>query len=389
MLILGIFETYRQKRSGLIWTVIGLSGILYSHMFSFIFTGIIVLVFLLITSYKWITNKSVWKLLWISAGISMLLTASFWLPFLEQYFSVDILAKTGNEASPYRPAVPLDSALRIISYWWRNMPSYLYDPLLLVYPVVLAGIIFGGKKYRVLLIVLVLTGSAGFYLSSTLFPWERAESIHRIIQFPWRMMFLPSAALPIAAGVSIGSLKNRNMQKILAALASLLFVLFAVPVLKNVTDNYILLSPGYRGIQNDVGAGDYLPTGAEIERIKDQGKNISFDTYKINVDPVLNYSENGLHAELQYTLSEDAEAEFPFLYYKGWYYQLGTDQPRPAEKGPHGLVLCDLPSADENVVKIFYQKTPLQWLADLLSFAGLAVFLSVIKHERKNKLQKN
>ena len=387
LLILGLCEIYRQKKSGLIWMVIGLSGILYSHLFSFIFTGIIVLIFLLITSYKWITNKSVRNLLWISAGISMLLTASFWLPFLEQYFSVDILAKTGNEASPYRPAVPLGSTLRIISYWWRNMPSYLYDPLLLAFPVILAGIFFGRKKYRILLIVLVLTGSAGFYLSSNLFPWDRAESIHRIIQFPWRMMFLPSAALPIAAGISISSLKNRNTQKILAALVSLLFVLSAVPVLKNVTENYILLSPGYRGVQNDVGAGDYLPTGAEIEWIRNQGKNISFAPEKINVDPVLNYHENGLHAELQYTLSEDAEAEFPFLYYKGWYYQLGKEQARPAEKGPHGLVLCDLPSADENVVKIFYQKTPLQWLADFLSCAGLAVFLGVIIHERKNKHQ--
>ena len=386
LLILGLYEIYRSQRSGLIWMVIGLSGILYTHLFSFIFSGIIILIFLLITSCKWILNKSIRSLLVISAGISLLITASFWLPFIEQYFSIDILAKTGNPVSPYRPAVPFKTTLNIISYWWRDMPSYLYDPLLAVYPVILAGIVFGEKKYRGFLVVMLLTGSAGFYLSSNLFPWDKAEKIHHLIQFSWRMMFIPSAVLPAAAGVSIGSIKNNKTQNILTALFSLLFIFSAVPVLMNVTDKYILQSPGYRGVQNDVGAGDYLPTGADIEWIKSHGKNIFFDPDKISSTPTFRYDENGLHAELQYTLSENMEAEFPFLYYKGWYCQSGNDKPQAAEKGPHGLILCDIHAADENNVKVYYQKTPLQWLADFLSCVGLAVLSGVILHERKNRL---
>ena len=36
LLILGIYETFKSKKTGMIWTIIGLTGILYSHLFSFL-----------------------------------------------------------------------------------------------------------------------------------------------------------------------------------------------------------------------------------------------------------------------------------------------------------------------------------------------------------------
>lgn len=354
----------------------------------------------------------------------MLLTASFWLPFFEQYFSVDILAKTGNPVSPYKPAVPFRSTLRIISYWWLDLPSYLYDPILLTYPVFLISLFFEKKenttiqntaakhegqstvpasqqqgncprllrseqlrKNNTFSVILVLIGSAGFLLSSNLFPWDQFESIHRIIQFPWRMMFLPASVLPIVLSVSVSNLKKKNLQLIFLGLTALLLGLSSIPVLKNVIDNYILLSPGYRAVLNDVGAGDYLPSGSTLTWIKNHERNVYFEE-EINQNTQRSYHEEGLKAELQYSAEHDTEAEFPFLYYKGWYYQTDNHQPQPAQHGPHGLVLCKIPSSVEGSVKVFYKKTTLQWTADILSICG-AIILGIVYHNERKKEFRN
>ncbi len=384
LLILGIYETFQSKKTGMIWTIIGLTGILYSHLFSFLFTVLILSVFLLVSSYIWIKNKTIRKSLVVSIGISILLTASFWLPFLEQYFSVDILAKTGNPVSPYRPAVPFLSTLRIISYWWRDLPSHFCDPIFLTYPVFLISLFFEKKNNSAFSVILVLIGSAGFFLSSDLFPWEQFESIHRVIQFPWRMMFLPASVLPIVLGVSVSNFTKKNFQLILFGLTAFLFIFYSLPVLENVISNYIQLSPGYRAVLNDVGAGDYLPTGSDLTWIKNQGRNVYFEE-DLNQNKQYTYHEDGLKAELLYSTDRDADVEFPFLYYKGWYYQADNHRPQPARPGPHGLVLCKIPSAADGAVYVFYQKTALQWAADILCICGVIILGIVYHNERKKE----
>lgn len=387
LLILGIYETFQSKKTGIIWTIIGLTGILYSHLFSFLFSVLILSIFLLAASTIWIKKKTIRNCLGISIGISILLTASFWLPFLEQYFSVDILAKTGNPVSPYRPAVPFLSSMRIISYWWWDLPAHLYDPILLTYPVFLISLLFGKKNNSAFSVILVLIGSAGFFLSSDLFPWEQFESIHRVIQFPWRMMFLPASVLPIVLGVSVSNLKKKNLQLILFGLTAFLIGFSSIPVLENVISNYILLSPGYRAVLNDVGAGDYLPTGADLTWIKNQGRNVYFEEAELNQITQHSYREEGLKAELQYSTGHDTEVEFPFLFYKGWYYQTNNQQPQPVQHGPHGLVLCKIPSSVDGTVQVFYKKTPLQWTGDILSICGFIVLGIVYHNERKKEFR--
>ena len=384
ILILGLYDIFSHRASGKIFTIIGLAGILYSHLFSFIFTMLILAVFLLFSSPLWIKDKKILIDLVISAIVSALLTASFWIPFLEQFLSVNTVLKTGYDA-PYRPALPFRITFCMTAFWWWDLPPYSLDPLIIVFPAALTAIIFGSRKYRKSIIFLLLIGSAGFYLSSDLFPWSKFNALHQILQFPWRMMFLPAVLLPVCFGISIGSINNEKYRLLCITIMTLFCIISAAPLISNIINEHILISPGYRGVQNDIGAGDYLPAGADPARIKEQGKRVLYG--KGNEISEYDYSENGLSATLHYGSKEKNTAEIPFLYYKGWYYQIDNEKPMPAEHGVHGLVSISLPAAENGTAHIFYQTTLLQRSADILSIIGFMTLSILIIQRKKLKTE--
>ena len=378
LLILGLYELFHHKPSGTVWAVIGFSGILCTHLLSFVLSAAVVLLFLAVMIPFRINDNRIRKQLFITLLLSLLITAGFWMPFLEQYLNVDIFVKSGYD-SPYRPAVSASAALRIICCWWRTIPSYLYDPLILTLPVILFSFFIGSRKNAAAKAVLAVIGSFGFFLSTNLFCWNNFEVLHRFIQFPWRFMFLPTAVFPIAFGLALESLKFRKLQVFLSLLMFAACIFFSAPVLDHVINNYIMLSPGYHGIQDGVGAGEYLPTGAAVEHIQKQGRNIIGPVENLNYK----YNEKGLTADLQYQTDRSMAIELPFLYYKGWMYRLNDEKPIETKHGQHGLVSIDLTPSDDGVVKIYYQKTMIQWAADFLTLLGLAgLFISAGK-ERK------
>ena len=390
LLITGLYEIYTHKPKGKIWVIIGLTGILYSHLFSFLFTVILLALFLLFTAPVWIRDRDIRRDLISAGSISMLAGAGFWMPFLEQYLTAVVLAANGNALSPYRSAVPFQTTLSIIDYWRCGQTELLKDPVLLAYPAALLAFLFGKKNNWKLVSALLLTGSAGLVLSSTLFPWESFGSLHHLLQFPWRMMFLTVVSLPIALGISTGGLKNRAGNWLVPVIVVFYCLIAAVPVMDHIISGYILPSPGYRAIVNDVGAGDYLPEGADLQMIKELGRKIvSADEDHFSE---IEYKESGLYGELIYQSNEPVDIEFPFLYYKGWTFRNDGDKAQPAVRGPHGLVQVRIPAAPNGTVRVFYQKTVWQWAGDFLSLFGIISFvymckksMSGRKHEKRKE----
>ena len=380
--ILGIYEVFRDSKHGLIWMVIGISGILFSHLLSFVISIIFILTILLLLLPFWIKKRNIAGNIVCALIISAFVTSYFWLPFLEQYFSVPLFVNTGYE-SPYRPALRLNNVFHFVSYWWWGMPKNLMDLTYIALPLALLGIIFGKKRNRGTVLILLLTGLTGIYLSTDLFPWEKFQTIHQTIQFPWRFMILPSSLFPIIAGISTGNLPGQITKKITSVLIFVCSIIFTFPILNNVVENYIQLSPGYRGVQDDIGAGDYLPAGADSREIKEQGKNILYDNG--NADFEFAYKENGFEAELTYSSKDEITVEFPFLYYKGWLSQTEDKTSIQTELGPHGLVSVHLPAEpNHRIVKIYYQKTVIQWVSELLSLFGLICLFALLSSRRRH-----
>lgn len=365
LLILGVCEITRDRRSGVKWMTIGLCGILYSHLLSAVFAlaglvlfGIGAAVCCLIQKRK--PRKSVCRSFADALVLSFLLTAAFWLPFLEQYFAVPLRVKT-DAAFPMRNALSLQNTLRIVINWFRQLPEGRYDPVLLAIPLTIAALIFG-KKNRGMAAVLALGGIGAMLLSSQLFPWGNLPALHKLLQFPWRLQFIAAAMLPLAGGLAVGDLNRRGLRVGIVILCAGISMWAAMPLIQHVTENYIQPFPGYKAIRDNVGAGEYLPDGAEVAEITEHGKM----PWTEDGVTVIAYSENGLSAELRYSADTDSAAELPFLWYRGWIVN-----GEPASMGPHGLVQVDLPAAEDGTVTLKYQTTALQFLSRLLTLVGI------------------
>ncbi len=365
LLILGVCEIVRDRRSGVKWMIIGLCGILYSHLLSAVFALAGLAVFaigagicFLIQKRK--PRKSVCRNFAAALFLSFLLTAAFWLPFLEQYFTVPLRVKTDAEF-PTRDALSLQNTLRIVINWFKQLPEGRYDLVLLAVPLTIAALIFG-KKNRGTAAVLMLGGIAALLLSSNLFPWESLPALKRFLQFPWRLQFLAAAMLPLAGGLAVGDLNRRGVRAGITFLCAGVSLWTTTPLMQNVMENYIQPFPGYKVIRDNVGAGEYLPEGAEVADLTEHG---DWPWTEDGVT-VIHYSEDGLSAELRYRSDADSEAELPFLWYRGW-----TVNGEPASMGPHGLVQVDLPAAEDGTVTVEYRITALQFLSWLLTLIGV------------------
>ena len=365
LLILGVCEIERNQRSGVKWMIIGLCGILYSHLLSAVFalTGLAVFaicegVRCLIQKRK--PRKSVCRNFMTALFLSFLLTAAFWLPFLEQYFTVPLRVKTDAEF-PMGDALSLQDTLRVVINWFKQLPEGCYDPVLLAVPLTVGALIFG-KKNRGTAAVLMLGGIAALMLSSNLFPWESLSALHKRLQFPWRLQFLAAAMLPLAGGLAVGDLNRRWVRAGLMFGCAGVCLWTTTPLMQNVMENYIQPFPGYAVIRDNVGAGEYLPEGAEVSELTEHG---DWPWTEDSVT-VIEYNEDGLSAELRYRSDTDSEAELPFLWYRGW-----TVNGEPASMGPHGLVQVDLSAAEDGTVTIEYQITALQFLSWLLTLVGV------------------
>ena len=365
LLILGVCEIMRNRRSGVKWMTLGLCGILYSHLLSALFAlaglalfGIGAALCCVIQKRK--PRKSVCRSFADALVLSFLLTAAFWLPFLEQYFTVPLRVKTDAEF-PLRNALSLQNTLRIVINWFRQLPEGRYDPLLLAIPLTIAALILG-KKNRLTAAVLALGGIAALLLSSNLFPWESLPALHKLLQFPWRLQFPAAAMLPLAGGLAVGELNRRGVRIGIVILCAGVSLWAAAPLMQHVTANYIQPFPGYKAIRNNIGAGEYLPEGAEVAEITAHGK-IPWTEDGVTV---IEYREDGLSAELRYRSDTDSAAELPFLWYRG-----RTVNGEPASMGPHGLVQVSLPAAEDGSVTLAYQTTALQFLSRLLTLVGI------------------
>ena len=388
LVILGIYNIVHESKNGVLWMVFGISGVLFSHLLSFVIFIIFLLIILLILIPLLVKRKNAIRDIILALIISALITSYFWLPFLEQYFSVPLYVNTGYEA-PYRPALRINSLFRFVSYWWREMPENFIDIIYIALPLAVFSMFLGEKKTKKIIFILLITGITGIILSSDIFPWNNFQKVHQLIQFPWRFMILPTILFPIMAGLSIGSFRGCRIKRIIAMIIFIASIIVAFPILNNVITNYIQLSPGYRGIQDGIGAGEYLPAGAVFREIKEQGKNIRYDIGDDeNKDFEFTYSEKGFEGELVYRSKNDITVEFPFLFYKGWLTQTGDKKPVPTKIGPHGLVCIELPAEpNHGITRIYYQKTVIQWISEFLSLFGMICLINLLSNKRRRSVR--
>lgn len=373
---------------------IGMSAITISHVIN---TAISIdfLSILLILNFKKI-NINVLKSLLKSILTSLMVTSSFWIPFIilnihnniwiPRYWSnltgVDFVHLISLISSN-----SVDSSTITIFAFAGLILSFVYYNKLNTY-----------SKQMLITAILIL------FVTSQLFPWNILDStfIKNVLQFPWRFLIIPQLLLcylfsEISTNLLFTSHKKKNISFIIFILLTLMLQLSAQ---KSVIDNTKWkpeLTSSYN--DNDVyykiynnsnlnnlintnnGTTDYYPSRA-ISKENDLNNHIA--TYDNKSLPVKLGGNGTFYMNVPHRIRN---LSLPFLYYNGINYEVLLDGHQiKTSHDSNDLMTVNNLNKGQHKIQIIVHKTAMEILSYLISASGIIIVLfSVIKQIKRRK----
>ena len=360
----GLFDLSEKdfKNPGLL--IAGMSGVLLCHTLSTVFC-IILCVFYVLINFRSFTGKPA-KLLKLMAAalLTLLLTAFYWLPFLEQIRNTEFKYKIAKFDVGYEKLL-----LREI---FENKVGRMGIALILL---VFAALLIRHAGDRLIRFAdLALAAGLIFLLCTTgFFPWKRLERYVMSVQFPWRLFIMACLLLSVAAGIYIE--KAAGERKKLAVIAVLaVMAVSAVCNINRTEEGYYSYSDDYYDVTEytcTVIGGEWLPITVEK-----RGKLGRYSGYA--------FDDKGQKREVvrsRNTLTVDAGGseylDVPFVYYLGYAAKDEEGKPLMLDgSGDNGRIRV-YTSGTESAF-IYYQGTLLQKAADIMSLITLITVAAVL-----------
>ncbi len=357
MVILGLYEIiYDDYKQGIFLTI-GIVGILFSHIISFYLTCIFCISIILINIKK-IKEKYRLLSLIINLIFSLLITSSFWMPFLEQYLFYDF---SFYYFSPvYENIIPVVALFMdfpinsLFNEWLPPGIGCCYYIVLYIY--------FRYKRINNnFLILMFILGLLALLFTCCTPLWKNGlfYKLFSIIQFPWRFYMFATVFLTIGVSIFLKYYKNAKLIKLLIVYSLIIFSI-----------NMLLLNfklRVYEHIGYEIGYGEYLPKGFDIDKIYDY-QNKDIDYYRDNEKTFVSIKN-----------SVDS-VELPLIYYKG-YSACDSDKCYDTYKTENGLVGVNI---DKNVtnLEVSYTGTKLYKVSKLISIFGIILFIIYVRRYR-------
>ncbi|WP_290047247.1 hypothetical protein [Apilactobacillus sp. EABW-1NA] len=374
------------EKSDWIELTLGMSAIIMCHVVNTAITILFLIVMALINIVK-ILKKDKIIALSKAVGVTVLLTALYWIPFV---------VIVGNNSITLPPSYWKLSGASL-NTWYFSIIHNSVNPYFSV--INLLGLVFGiifftrlDKYSKQLLFV----GIGFLVLCSKLFPWDLVAKtgINDSLQFTWRLNIIPQLIFCyIFAEIVVKMFKKSSYAWtaiVVSTLAILLLQLNAQQTVVNETKGYVELNHkfvadgrNYRLDNNhdfkdmifsNYGFVDYFPRAAVS----------SFDNTNNHIA-----TYNG-HQQLKVKLLGDGKYSFkaplavekmalPFLHYKGIAYEVRVDgKVVKATANKHSLLTISHLSAGRHHVQIIVHRTKKELLSYLFAIIGVVLLIAAI-----------
>ncbi len=373
--ILGLYEIFHDAPRKWYLLAIGFTGLVFSHVISTLLAGIFVAIFLLINIRKIFKDKKIGVAILKAALTTLLLTAVFWLPMIEQYLSVDLVFNN-SEDSFYQEPIPFLSMFTLDTVWIDPVKPYVGYPLLLSFLLCLIPGVFRREKACQALMLLI-AGYATIFIASDLFPWNYFLWLLRNIQFTWRFLTLTAPFLAMGSAILLDQAVYPKNRRILLVVLLVSSFLFAGPIFYHTLHGRQMPSYGYKLEPNRISDGKYIHVNADKEFI-DKNKNtvLSSDPAFVN----LAHKRNRLTFSVDFQVREETvELEIPLLYYKGYQAELtdadGNKSSLDVYPGPHGFTTVTITDVPSGNIFVAYEGTALQKAADWITLLTVLFFI--------------
>lgn len=375
LVIYGIYEIIYGNPKKYYILIIGMSGLILSHLISTYLIGILLVILCLVNIKRFMQEKNRIGYLGLAALITFLLTSFYLLPMLEQMLSGEFVFNNLNETSKL-----LDRSLPIWSIF-IEFPNHILRELWIPTGLGLGFLVviyYFIKNYKtssrfvkicfILSIILLLC-------STNLFPWNLFQGVLSPIQFPWRLYFIIVLLLSIGGGLLFNEIKL-DFYKIF----NKIFLIFLIPVLVVGILNFC--EPNIKEVgAYEISFGEYMPIEANKDYILNRG-----DVITSTIPLEHTFKRDGLKLEIDFSNNEGFNSlELPLIYYKG-YQAIINGEVTNTYKTSNGLVGIDIDNIESGEIYIYYRGTTLQMGSRLISFVTLMILLLVMSIKKRGEV---
>ena len=385
LIVAGIYDLIFGDNKRWYLICFGFFGLINSHVLSFTFGVVLVVLICLINCLKIFKDKKKTLTILLAGVLSILLILSFMLPYLEQKAHDTLLVDVHENGAESL----IDNAAGVQEAFWNtieNTDTYTSKGigiLLLILPITLFMIKDKKeKKEYTFYVQLYVLGMVIWLVSINLFPWEKT-GLFEVIQFPFRLNLISTLLLSFVTGYSVYTSfdKNDAAFKVLVLIVLIMGAKYLSDVKINPHSiNFEILMSGPK-----IGNGEYKPIN-----FADTDKFVY--NMKSKKQQYIDYDQYGSKIEFDYNNKEDDfKIHVPLTYYYGYRAYIIDEN-----NVKHNLFV-DKNEVDANLVVssgerltgrvvVEYKMTPVQAIGYIISLFVLIVVVNYVIYIDKIRL---
>lgn len=399
----GFVRVFTGEEKKLCWKdyfpiVIGLSGLIESHVLSCELSALFILIVCIVNFKKTIQPKRFLALV-KAAVLTVLVNMAYLIPFLDS-MQMDLRVNSENINQIQVHGTYLLQLLGVfqVSYGHSNVGVMNDIPVALGFSLVLGMILFlicCSRKHdwnipRDEIFKVGLTCSAfavaSMVLSTRFFPWDGLEGISKVlakvlcmVQFPWRYLSVATVFAVIAtmAGLLIlNRIKGEKAMRILCGGLCMVSVM-TTGLLFAVYTNSINIEKVYgdADVMEEVSSGEYILNGTIEGNLR--WRKVNADTNYVTVS---DYTYEGGVTTFDCSNTADTEmaVELPLLNYDNYHaYGLADGRELGIMNGSDNRVSIAVPAHFDSSIKVVYE-FPLVWKLSYVISAASVIALVVV-----------
>ena len=385
LIVLGLLYLVEKRyRLFFICFIGGYTLAIYSHIaMTIYFTLMLLVTFFIVYSKQIFTKKHILYLI-LASGLTLLLTASFWMPMLEiklkgSYGIFMPYYMTGKGGLKYStiPIKELFTFFREVDFHFIR-----YNLQLIVTILFFISIFFIIKKKlwkEKIWIFLVAFTLLSTIMVTDAFPWYYTPDILQTLQFPWRLVIYITFGAILISGICLKQIENKKYFKTVACGLLMLTVLGTCIYIDHLEENQIDITD----INNEKCMGnekEYLPEKAinHLEYFENRNKDIIVKSGTGEITKIL---DDVPDLTFEVNTSESMTIELPRIYYMGYRLEVNGQEVELTESD-NGFLQATIQESGTYILT--YEKTMVMKMANVISIAtGVVCIILLIKKKRK------
>ena len=371
--MLGIYEIFYGNRKNWWYLAFGMTAIIYSHAISPILVAILIVIIGL-CQYKEVKKhpKRLLSLGW-AALCSLLLSAAYFLPMIEQLRHTKFVLTQSKGILPKGATSFFD-----MSKWSLN--NGLGEPNIGIVLFIAAIVIVlsftkiknkAVKDFALIGVILLLC-------STKVFPWVILNHTpFKVIQYPWRFDMLITLLLAIVVASDPLKLFNSKLAKSGLIVFTLLFAISASYRLVQGSSLQFVDQSEYNQLEPfSIGAGqEYLPQGTSLSDLQRTPHKPQIMAGKAKIS---HFKQYGTRLSFSFKNAKHAKVDIPIIAYYGFQSTQSEGKVSNLRVDKTNNNLAQVTVNGSGKVVIDYFETMTQKVARRISFLSLLIMIAII-----------